>query len=103
MLSPVACFPGEPSSVPAGQYFGTATFNLHPYFRGHIHISGPAISDEGSMDAGFWADPNELDLKKHVWMYKKQRESMKPSPATPTSSIPLHQLSQYLIDVKLSN
>ncbi|KAH8764369.1 GMC oxidoreductase-domain-containing protein [Diaporthe sp. PMI_573] len=74
MLSPVACFPGEPSSVPAGQYFGTTTFNLHPYSRGHIHISGPTISDEVLMDAGFWADPNELDLKKHVWMYKKQRE-----------------------------
>ncbi|KAJ0120117.1 Alcohol oxidase [Diaporthe amygdali] len=72
IISPVACFPGDPSSVPVGQYFGIATFSLHPYSRGRIHISGPDISDEIFMDA--WADPNELDLKKHVWMYKKQRE-----------------------------
>lgn len=85
MLSPVACFPGEPSLVPAGQYFGIATFNLHPYSRGRIHISGPAISDQAVMHSGFWADPNELDLKKHIWMYKKQRESMKPSLLISTS------------------
>jgi alcohol oxidase len=75
MLSSVACYPGEPSAVPSGQYFGIGAFSLHPYSRGCIHISGPCIGDEVVMDAGFWADADELDLKKHVWMYKKQRES----------------------------
>lgn len=74
MLSPIVCYPGNPSDVPAGQYLGIGTFSLHPYSRGRTHISGPAISDQVIFDAGYWADPDELDLKKHIWMYKKQRE-----------------------------
>lgn len=74
ILSIVSCFPGDPSGVPAGQYMGTATFSTHPFSRGRIHITGPKFSDPYNFDAGFLADENEIDQKKHFWMYKKQRE-----------------------------
>lgn len=74
IISIVSCFPGDPSGVPAGQYMGTATFSTHPFSRGRIHITGPKFSDPYDFDAGFLADENSIDLKKHFWMYKKQRE-----------------------------
>ncbi|KUI56368.1 Alcohol oxidase [Cytospora mali] len=77
IISVVSCFPGDPSSVPAGQYMGIATFSVHPFSRGHIHITGPKFSDPHDLDAGFLEDEIEIDLKKHLWMYKKQREMMR--------------------------
>lgn len=77
IISLVACYPGDSSSVPAGQYMGIATFSVHPFSRGRLHISGPNIADQPALDAGFWADANEIDLKKHMWMYKKQREMVR--------------------------
>lgn len=53
---------------------GIATFSTHPFSRGRIHITGPSFSDPYEFDAGFLADENSIDLKKHFWMYKKQRE-----------------------------
>lgn len=73
IMSGVSSFPGDPSPVPPGQYMGIATFILHPFSRGRFHISGPEIKDEPVLDTGFWAD-NDLDLKQHMWMYKKSRE-----------------------------
>lgn len=73
IMSGVSAFPGDPSPVPPGQYMGIATFILHPFSRGRFHISGPSIKDEPVLDTGFWAD-NDLDLKQHMWMYKKSRE-----------------------------
>lgn len=74
IMSIVSCFPGDPSGVPAGQYMGIATFSTHPFSRGRIHITGPNFSDPYEFDAGFLADDNSIDQKKHFWMYKKQRE-----------------------------
>lgn len=74
ILSIVSCFPGDPSGVPAGQYMGTATFSTHPFSRGRIHVTGPKFNDPYEFDAGFLADKNSIDAKKHFWMYKKQRE-----------------------------
>lgn len=74
ILSIVSCFPGDPSGLPAGQYMGTAAFSTHPFSRGRIHITGPKFSDPYDFDAGFLADENGIDQKKHFWMYKKQRE-----------------------------
>lgn len=74
ILSIVSCFPGDPSEVPPGQYMGTATFSTHPFSRGRIHITGPKFNDPYDFDAGFLADENSIDQKKHFWMYKKQRE-----------------------------
>lgn len=77
IISIVSCFPGDPSGVPAGQYMGTATFSTHPFSRGRIHVTGPKFSDPYHFDAGFLADEHSIDLKKHLWMYKKQREMIR--------------------------
>ncbi|RYP58699.1 hypothetical protein DL771_011150 [Monosporascus sp. 5C6A] len=74
MMSPIACYPGDPSPVPPGQYFGIVAFNLHPFSRGHLHISGPDIDDPPDFEPGVASDPQGLDIKTHIWMYKKQRE-----------------------------
>lgn len=74
ILSIVSCFPGDPTGLPAGQYMGTATFSTHPFSRGRIHVTGPKFMDRYEFDAGFLADENSIDAKKHLWMYKKQRE-----------------------------
>lgn len=77
VISLVACYPGDGTSVPAGQYMGIATFSVHPFSRGRLHISGPNIAEQPVLEAGFWEDTNEIDLKQHVWMYKKQREMVR--------------------------
>lgn len=77
IASIVSCFPGGPSGWPAAQYMGVATFSIYPFSRGHIHITGPKFNDPCDLDHGFLEDENEIDLKKHVWMYKKQREILR--------------------------
>lgn len=74
--SVVASYPWNPSDVPPGQYISSVNFTLHPFSRGYIHITGPNISDEPDLDVGFFADPNGLDVKMHIWLYKKQRETL---------------------------
>ncbi|KAI0010049.1 alcohol oxidase-like protein [Xylariaceae sp. FL0662B] len=74
IMSLIACFPGDPTVLPVGQYFGIATFSLYPFSRGHIHITGPTIRDQPDFDLGILADPSAIDVKKHIWVYKKQRE-----------------------------
>ncbi|RYP08362.1 hypothetical protein DL764_001931 [Monosporascus ibericus] len=74
ITSPFAAYPGDPGPVPPGQYFGIVAFNLHPFSRGHLHISGPGIDDVPDFEPGIASDPQGLDIKTHIWMYKKQRE-----------------------------
>lgn len=52
-------------------------FHRYPYSRGHIHITGPSITDKIDFDVGFCSDKGDVDLKKQVWAYKKQREIMR--------------------------
>jgi choline dehydrogenase-like flavoprotein len=49
-------------------------FSVYPYSRGHLHITGPNIGDRLDFETGFLTDANGIDLKKHMWAYKKQRE-----------------------------
>jgi alcohol oxidase len=70
----VASFAGAPAIRPQGQYFTIGTFIAYPYARGHVHITGPDPSDKLDFETGFLADTNNLDMKKHVWAYKKGRE-----------------------------
>lgn len=51
-----------------------AAYNPYPYSRGEIHTTGPDWQDDIAFDVGFLSDPDEFDLKTHVWAYKKQRE-----------------------------
>ncbi|RDH26413.1 GMC oxidoreductase-domain-containing protein [Aspergillus welwitschiae] len=53
-------FPGDPSTVEPGQYLAISLFTVYPYARGHVHITNGILSD--------------LDVKKLIWAYKKQRE-----------------------------
>ncbi|PCG97883.1 Glucose-methanol-choline oxidoreductase [Penicillium occitanis (nom. inval.)] len=74
LMSVVNGFPGDPSSIPAGQYISITVFTAHPYSRGHLHITGPELSDPLDFETGFFADADNIDIKQHMWAYKKQRE-----------------------------
>lgn len=65
-------FAGDVNLVTPGQYFSIATNILYPQSRGSIHITGPALGDPYSFKSGFLA--NSLDIKHHIWAYKKHRE-----------------------------
>lgn len=73
----INCFLGDPTSVPVGQYATTGTYTAYPYSRGHMHITGPAHDDPLDFDVGFFTDENDIDLKKQIWAYKKQREILR--------------------------
>lgn len=51
-----------------------ANWTAYPYSRGHIHITGPNITDPIDFDVGYLKDANDIDVKKHIWAYKTQRE-----------------------------
>ncbi|KAJ8131579.1 hypothetical protein O1611_g2045 [Lasiodiplodia mahajangana] len=74
IISPVACFPGDSSFLGSGQFLTLVTFTLYPFSRGHLYITGPKIDDPLDFDPGLLSDPDDLDVKPHVWMFKKQRE-----------------------------
>jgi alcohol oxidase len=78
MLCGLVCgFLGDPTSIPAGQYVTTGTYTAYPYSRGHMHITGPKHDDALDFDVGFFNDEHDIDLKKQMWAYKKQREVMR--------------------------
>lgn len=63
------------SSLPDdAEYVSMANWTAYPYSRGHIHITGPGILDPIDFDVGYLKDENDIDLKKHIWAYKLQRE-----------------------------
>ncbi|KAI1323679.1 alcohol oxidase [Xylariaceae sp. FL0255] len=70
----IVSFPGLPVGIPPGQYMGISTFTTYPFSRGHVHITGPGVRDPLDFDTGFFSDAQGLDLIKHRWAYKKQRE-----------------------------
>lgn len=70
-------FLGDPTTVPPGQYVTTGNYTGYPYSRGHMHITGPEYGDPLDFDVGFLTDQYDIDLKKQVWAYKKQREIMR--------------------------
>ncbi|KAJ6781884.1 hypothetical protein PWT90_09925 [Aphanocladium album] len=72
------CVPGVPGEgVAPGQYIGSTSFVLYPYSSGHVHITGPGIDDPLDFETGFLSDEKGLDVKQHIWAYKKQREIMR--------------------------
>ncbi|KAF7538141.1 hypothetical protein G7054_g3177 [Neopestalotiopsis clavispora] len=73
----------NPATFPEGAYFSLGCYNSYPYSRGHIfgpadgphkHITGPNMDDAHDFETGFLADVSEIDLKTHIWLFKKQRE-----------------------------
>ncbi|KAJ4321624.1 hypothetical protein N0V94_002824 [Neodidymelliopsis sp. IMI 364377] len=73
----VSCFLGDPSSVPEGQYVTAGTYTAYPYSRGHMHITGKSVEDPLDFDVGYFNDAKDLDVKKQIWAYKKQREILR--------------------------
>lgn len=39
-----------------------------------MHITGSKVDDPLNFDTGFFNDAHDIDLKKQMWAYKKQRE-----------------------------
>ena len=39
-----------------------------------MHITGPELDDKLDFKTGFFSDARDIDIKKHIWAYKKQRE-----------------------------
>lgn len=68
---------GDQSTLEPGQYVLMGNYTAYPYSRGSMHITGPSFDDALDFDVGFFSDPGEIDLKKQVWAYKKQREFMR--------------------------
>ncbi|KAJ4421721.1 hypothetical protein N0V82_003565 [Gnomoniopsis sp. IMI 355080] len=80
VFSIVAGFPNDPSLATGEPCLAVTAFSVYPYSRGHIHITGPKIDDPVDFETGFFTDKGQLDVKKHIWMYKKQREIIRRMP-----------------------
>ncbi|KAI8959823.1 putative alcohol oxidase [Daldinia sp. FL1419] len=77
LMGLVSGFVGDPSSVPVGQYTTLTAFTVYPYSRGYVHITGPGVDDPVDFKTGFFDDHNDIDIQKHIWIYKKQREILR--------------------------
>ncbi|KJZ79603.1 hypothetical protein HIM_01072 [Hirsutella minnesotensis 3608] len=77
ILTSLNGFPGDPTGLPSAQFMSCSTFTVYPYSRGQIHITGKDIDAPYDFETGFLSDAHDLDLKKSVWAYKKQREIMR--------------------------
>ncbi|KAM0270882.1 hypothetical protein ACHAQH_009266 [Verticillium albo-atrum] len=74
LMGLVSCFLGDPASVPEASYVTVGTYTAYPYSRGHMHITGAEVSDPLDFNPGYLTDDHDIDLKKQLWAYKKQRE-----------------------------
>ncbi|RFN42551.1 alcohol oxidase [Fusarium flagelliforme] len=77
LMAFITCFPGYDPDMQKEQYLGMSVFTSYPFSRGHVHIGGKSPSDPVDFDTGFLADADSIDVKKHIWGYKKQREVMR--------------------------
>lgn len=62
---------------PVGQYAGVVLSLMYPNSRGHVHITGPNVEDPLDHQVPFLGDTGDIDLKSHIWGYKKTREIMR--------------------------
>lgn len=66
---------GDHGALPDdAEYVSSANWTAYPYSRGHIHITGPDLSDPIDFDVGYLTDKGDIDVKKHIWAYKIARE-----------------------------
>ncbi|KAF7544821.1 hypothetical protein G7Z17_g9653 [Cylindrodendrum hubeiense] len=77
LMGLMSSYLGDHSEIPAGQYVTVFNATTYPYSRGHLHITGPELSDPLDFDVGFFTDVHGVDLKTQIWAYKKQREIMR--------------------------
>ncbi|KAI0472730.1 putative alcohol oxidase [Xylariaceae sp. FL0804] len=76
----VAGYPANPADASGDPCLAVTAFTVYPFSRGHIHITGASPSDPVDFATGFFADAGDVDLKKHMWLYKKQRELIRRMP-----------------------
>ena len=75
ILAMYLCYYGDHSTLPDdAEYISQANWTAYPYSRGHIHITGKDVLDPIDFNVGYLTDPDDIDLKKHVWAYKVSRE-----------------------------
>lgn len=72
LISTLAAYVGDHSTVDEGQYFSCGAYTPYPYSRGSVHIKSRSVFDNAEFHCGFLTDP--LDLEKLVWGYKLQRD-----------------------------
>ncbi|KAF1949800.1 alcohol oxidase-like protein [Byssothecium circinans] len=71
----IAGFAADPSLTNGDPSFSVTAFTVYPFSRGSIHITSPTLDTPPTFTTGFFAGPTgALDVKKHIWSYKKQRE-----------------------------
>ncbi|KAK7733048.1 hypothetical protein SLS53_008377 [Cytospora paraplurivora] len=80
VFSVVAGFPGDLRLTNGDPCIAVTAFTVYPFSRGHIHITGPNLGDPVDFETGFFADAGQIDIKKHIWIYKKQREIIRRMP-----------------------
>lgn len=75
ILAMYLCYYGDHSTLPDdAEYISQANWTAYPYSRGHIHITGRDVLDPIDFNVGYLTDPDDIDLKKHIWAYKTSRE-----------------------------
>lgn len=74
LMALICTYPGDPTGVPEGQYFGMPVFTADTLSKGHLHITGPGLDDPVDFNIGCLSDEKGIDLQKHRWAYKKHRE-----------------------------
>ncbi|KAI5916976.1 GMC oxidoreductase [Camillea tinctor] len=81
IINVLAGLPGDPRLATGDPSLAITAFTPYPFSRGHIHITGPKLGDPLDFETGFFEDAGHLDVKKHIWMYKKQREFIRRMPS----------------------
>ncbi|KAB8267611.1 GMC oxidoreductase-domain-containing protein [Aspergillus minisclerotigenes] len=90
MITSLNGFPGDTTGLPEVQYFSCSTFTPYPYSRGHLHITSKDLDASLDFATGFFADEDDIDIKKSVWSYKKQREIIRRMDIYRGEFAPLH-------------
>lgn len=83
-------FPGHPSQYPGKPCLALSALTVYPFSRGHVYITGATLEDPLDFETGFFVGKGALDIKKHVWLYKKQRELIRRMPSHRGELPPLH-------------
>ncbi|KAJ4405545.1 hypothetical protein N0V82_010302 [Gnomoniopsis sp. IMI 355080] len=80
----------EPVKYPGKPCLALSAFTLYLFSRGHVYITGPRLEDPLDFESGCFVGKGEFDIKKHVWLYKKQRELIRRMPSYRGEIPPLH-------------
>ena len=81
ILAVYNCYYGDHSVLPDdAEYVSMANWTAYPYSRGHVHVTGPAMTDPIDFDTGWLTDAGDVDVKKHIWAYKASREMWRRMP-----------------------